>query len=169
MHFRLKKGSVLTMRKFNSDFLFPENFRQLEWFRPPNLSRTYRDSSNEDSYGPHLGIYTLNRNVRLLNLGNADVRAAILKHTNLTEDDFNPDNQYSGCIPNRKVQLAILNTSHFKRFDGTIITDILIDDELYRNLAGPDEVVLFTKRTTDIVTCIHPQIVFIGIEIPVSE
>lgn len=145
------------MRKFNNDFLLPENFRQAEWFRPPNLTQIYRDSSQEDSYGPHLGIYTLKRNIRLLNLGNAKMRAAILKYSKLTESDLNPDNQYSGCDPNRSVHIAILNTPHFKRFDGTIITEILIDDELYRDLAGPEEVVLFTKRTEGAITCIHPH------------
>lgn len=136
----IRYGEILTTNKFNQSFLHPSHFRDIEWFRPPNLALP------EGSYGPFKGFYKINRTLNLLNLGDPFTRQMLFIHTDLSPIELNPDVQYSGHQTNLRVHQAILRSPFFQRFDGTILTTSLIHPSIRDFLEGPEEVVLFTQR-----------------------
>lgn len=147
----IDNGEELKMRKHIREFLKVENFREMEWFRPPGIS------GDEDSYGGSEGTYSVDRQLNLLNLGNADARQMVLNHTDVTKEDLNPDMQYSCHKSNWKVHEAILDSNFFSLYDGTYISALEIDDELKDDLEGPEEIVLFTDRVKRAISLIKVE------------
>lgn len=141
----IRQGSEITTRKTSAKFLEIKNFRSLEWFRPPC-------QDFQSCYGSILGTYKVERRLLLLNLGSVKTRSDLLRHTNLTCNDINPDNQYSGHKPNEKVHKEILRSPFFKAYDGTIITTNLIDKQLLDDMEGPEEIVLFMPRCANAIS-----------------
>jgi len=121
-------GAKLVARKDRRGFLKPENFRIIEWFRPPG-------SDHEDRNGHISGVYELTRTIVLLDLKYNENRKAVLHHTTLTPDEIS--SQYKNRYTNLKVHKAILNSPHFIRYDGTVMD---VD-------GSPEEIVLFSDRT----------------------
>jgi hypothetical protein len=74
-----------------------------------------------------------------LNLGDGEMREKLLEHTCLSPCDLDPDEQYCSHAGNERVHKAILESEFFKRYDGTIITENLIDADLLEHLEGPEE------------------------------
>jgi len=136
----LKRGDKVTNRKFCFSFLSVASMRDIEWFRPPNINDT------STSYGNFRGTYTLKTSFHLLNLGSVEDRQLILDCTDLNPADFLPDQQYSGHESNLKVHKAIQASQSLQAYDGTIISELLLDNILKEDLAGPEEVVLFMSR-----------------------
>lgn len=136
----LISGQTLRINKSNPNFLNPDNFRPIEWFRPPDYQNT------NDSYGVYTGTYEIKRTLRLLNLGDQVARDMVLQHTDLTQYEFDADQQYSGDQGNMIVHEAILESPYFDDYDGTILTKKLINDSLLEYLEGAEEVCLFTER-----------------------
>lgn len=134
----MRNGDKITMKKNNATDLAIENFNKLEWFRPPN-------APDDDGRTP-VGEYRLTRDLNLLNLGSAAVRNSIVNTTSLSKEDLNPDVQYSSQDKNTKIHKEIEKAEYFKDYDGTITTRSLIDDELWEDLEGADEIVIFTSR-----------------------
>jgi hypothetical protein len=147
----LKRGQLLTSRKFCFSFLSIANMRAIEWFRPPN------DSDLSTSYGRYKGTYALQSTFVLLNLGCEVDRQLILNCTSLERDDLNPDMQYSCHDANLKVHVAIYDSPLLKRFDGTIISKLHTDPSLSEDLAGPEEVVIFMRRVQNRLLLSHVQ------------
>jgi len=145
-------GETLSNRHHSESLLSVENFKEIEWFRPPHFKH-----SKGLKHGHFVGTYSFNRNVELLNLGNASVRERIIKHTTLTVGDL--DRQYSSYKKNLKVQNAIIKSLWFSRFDGTIITPVLTDNHLKDDLEGPEEVVLFMMRVKTEITLKKKKII----------
>ena len=136
---RYTTGTIFYSRKHDPKYFMPSNFRDLEWFRPC--------LPEADSHGAYLGTCVAARTLNLLNLGDANMRRDILKCTCLTPQEFNPDKQYSCHSSNLRVHEAIRDSDAFRCYDGTIITEELTDACLDDDLAGPEEIVLFTNRT----------------------
>lgn len=136
----LRQGEIITSNKADPSFFQPENFRDIEFFRPPGSTPT------PDTYGSITGVFRVNRTLNLINLGDPMTRAMILSHTDVTASELDPDVQYQGGPVNVKIHRSIIRSGFFKRFDGTIITTRLIHPSLLGDLEGPEEVVLFTDR-----------------------
>lgn len=139
----LQAGEIITTRKARMEYLCVSSFRDIEWFRPP------RFSLESTAYGSLEGVFEVKSPLNLLNLGNSETRQSILENTDLTSEDLNPDNQYSGDFQNTRVHQAIMCSPCFLNFHGTIISEGLMDEHLINELSGPEEVVLFTRRLGD--------------------
>lgn len=146
----LHRCQELTARKHRVEYFYPENFRLIEWYRPPD----YLDEGN--SYGSLQGTYVLNRKLVLLNLGDIATRSYLRLLTGLSVNDLDPDMQYSGYGPNVHVHRAILESNSFelRRFDGTITSTNYNTSE---DLDGAEEVVLFKSRTRGALTLLSVQ------------
>jgi len=135
-----------TVSKFHENFLPVEKFGLYEWFRPPDFIPS--PASHEVLFKV---TYKFTRPVELLNLGNRKVRDMIAKYCGLSKAEFDADEQYSGRSSNLKVQKAIAGCARFNKYDGTILTESLIESELKDDLAGPEEVVLFISRLEGVI------------------
>jgi len=80
----MHEGLKLTMRKSDVAHLKGENFRELEWFRPPGAEA-------HDSCGPAKGAYKITKELNLLNLGSETARKVTLNATSLSKLDADPD------------------------------------------------------------------------------
>ena len=137
----LRKKQVLSARKHEPAKLSIVNMRDIEWFRPPGFPLV-----EESFYGSFHGNYKLTARLLLINLGSKADRSMVLLNTDLTVEDLNPDVQYSGHESNLKVHRAIMDSATLRRFDGTIVSEQLVDRSLADELSGPEEVVLFIQR-----------------------
>ena len=133
-------GDELTARKVIPWHLSVGMMRDIEWFRVGKFD-------GGTSYGTYEGTYVLLSDLNLLNLGRSDHRKLIVKCTDLSDNDLNPDVQYSGYDTNTFVHRAIWRSDLLKEFDGTVFVDRWVDLGLKELLGdAPEEVVIFTDR-----------------------
>ena len=139
----LHKHQVLTMQKQDVAHFSMVNFRSIEWFRPGTF-----DMSTTTSYGNYVGSFNTRSTLNLLNLSNQGIRKLIQQVTMLTEFDMEIDTQmcHSG---NLKIHNAILNSSFFDMYHGTVMSSQFLENGDPYDLDGPEEIVLFKARTFD--------------------
>jgi hypothetical protein len=152
----LQEGERLISRKEVPWFLNVDQMRDIEWFRLESFD-------DETGYGVYKGTYVLNDRLTLLNLGNRDHRELILKNTDLTKDDLNPDMQYSGYRENLKVHRAIMKSDTLLRsFDGTIFVEKFVELDLKEILGDTaEEVVLFMDRIGSRISLVKVEKLFV--------
>jgi hypothetical protein len=136
----MEKGSIVYHRSHTTPFTL-RGLKNPVWF-------AFEPGDDSSSYGKHLSSFTVLRKLKLLDLGKRKVRDSIEKFvmaSHLPDDkknqfkrDFHPDYQWSGGESNRFIH-GILQALFKKRYDGTIITSD-VDDE---DLEGAEELVLF--------------------------
>lgn len=114
--------------------------RSIEWYRPPHY-----DISEPSCYGNVVGRFAPKRMLLLLNLGSQKVREDIVELTSLSTADIDPDIMYEHR-QNLFVHQVLRDGASFSAFDGTFISEQLIDPDLLSFLAGPEEVVLFHRE-----------------------
>lgn len=139
---RLNRGEIVTTTKPDKPSLYPENFKRIERFK---LITTAKDK------GKLKGTYKVNKPLNLLNLGNKDTRSEIKHYTQLTDEDL----EYFHTIDNLKIHDIIETCDRFKKYDGTILVKTLMDPNLTLNMEPPEEIVLFTERTTNAMSLIN--------------
>lgn len=139
----LRRGRTFTTQNDELSNLLPKAMKKISWFRPPEYTTT------PDTNGKYEGTYTVVDDLVLLNLGSKIIRQMILKCTELTFKDINPDIQYANRVANLHVHEYILNSKAFDHVDGTIISELHTDYDLLDDLVGREEIVLFMDRVRD--------------------
>jgi hypothetical protein len=122
---------------------------KLQWFT------AYKQIKNITPGNTYIQVFHTLKPLVLLNLGNKAQRNEIIKHTALTEENINPDHQYSGHDTNTYVHKILKH--HFEsKYDGTIISKEYADTTLKETLDGIDEIVLFSTRDLKPKSIIQP-------------
>lgn len=99
------------------------------------LQPSYGDDA---SYGPIHSVWTLQDELKLLNIGTVATRRRLREDFGVSAQALDCDNQYSGGAANRAAHRELLPVLKYYKADGTIIRDADADEDC----EGPNEVVV---------------------------
>ena len=99
------------------------------------LQPSYGDDA---SYGPIHSVWTLQDELKLLNIGTVATRRRLREDFGVSAQALDCDNQYSGGAANRAAHRELLPVLKYYKADGTIIRDADSDEDC----EGPNEVVV---------------------------
>jgi hypothetical protein len=132
----LKRGKVMYRRSTH-----PETIASLVR-RDRFVWLAFEPAYGVNSYGPRLTTWTVQKPLRLLNIGSMDVRRAISVLYDIPIATLVCDEQYSGGEPNMRFHKTIAPILRSLRVHGTFISDTSSNADC----EGPSEVVLFPNQ-----------------------
>jgi len=101
---KMHEGLKLTMRKSDVGHLQKENFRELEWFRPPGAEA-------HDGCRPAKGTCKITKELNLSNLGSETVRKAMPNATSLTRPHVDKNMKCARIEPARPLAFQMKTRS----------------------------------------------------------